>query len=201
MPVSVSYLNDSSFIKDPFIFTVCVDLRGVDRNSDDVPQVIFTGNCYTADIGANGFAINSCQGELDVSLVDPDVTWLQKIKNSIDGFWQDVGSWFAGIGNKIETWGQNIVDAINPDSSAVDDIIEDASNKGDQIGDLNGQMNSVEKPDLSGSGDISSVISPGDLSSSTTFLSAVVNAPYISQVVTLSLIMSLAAYVLFGKRG
>jgi len=200
LPFTVSYLNDSAFVEDPFIFTVCVDLRGVDRSSEELPQVVFTGNCYTIDIGANGFAINSCQGEIDISYTDPEVTWLQKIKNSIDGFWKDVGAWFSGLTHTVATWGQNIVDAFSPDTGAADEVVNDAVSKGDQIGGLNDQMNSVEKPDLSGSGDISGIISPGDMSTSTTFLTTVVNAPYIGQVVMLSLILSLAAYVLFGKR-
>lgn len=102
--------------------------------------------------------------------------------------------------SSIEDLLKNILSSINIDSSAADGVVDNAAGKADQLDRLTGQMDSLAKPDLSGSGDISGIISPGDLTSYTTFLSSVVNVPYISQVVMLSLILSLAAYVLFGKR-
>lgn len=126
------------------------------------------------------------------------------VVSSISSWGQNIitglGDKLTEVKNTVATWGKNIVDAIIPDTGQADQVVDDAVSKGDQIGDLNDQMNSVERPDLSGSGDISGIISPGDLSSSTTFLTTVVNAPYIGQVIMLSLILSLAAYVLFGKR-
>lgn len=123
------------------------------------------------------------------------------VVTSINGFLNNVGLWLTNLENTVATWGKNIVDAIIPDTGQADEVIDDAESKGDELGGLNDQMGSMVKPDMSGSGDITDIISPGDLSTSTSFLAIVVNAPYIGQVVMLSLILSLAAYVLFGKRG
>lgn len=126
-------------------------------------------------------------------LWDVIVIWGTNIRDSIV-------TWGSNIVSSVSTWGQNIVSAINPDPDAGEDAKDQGAEKGQAIGNLNDQMNAMAKPDLSGSGDISGIISPGDLSNYTTFLTTVVNAPYISQVVMLSLILSLAGYVLFGKR-
>lgn len=131
-------------------------------------------------------------------------TWGQNIVDGIasmaTSLYDSISYWGQNIYNNISTWGQNIVNVLSPDTSASDEVVDDAVSKGDHLGGLNQQIGSIEKPDVSGSADISGIISPGDLSVSTTFLTTVVNAPYISQVVMLALILSLAAYVLFGKR-
>lgn len=124
----------------------------------------------------------------------------EPIFNKISSILTAVNTWGQNTVNSIITWGQNIVNVINPDPDAGESAKDKGSEKGEIINGLNDQMNNLSKPDVSGSGDISSIISPKDLTSYTTFLSTVVNAPYISQVVMLSLILSLAAYVLFGKR-
>ena len=101
------------------------------------------------------------------------------------------------ISDKID----ELANAIEPAPGAGEDAKDNSVIQGGKIDDLNGQMGELVKPDMSGQGSISHIISPGDLTSYTTFLSSLVNAPYISQVVMLALILSLAAYVLFGKRG
>lgn len=94
-----------------------------------------------------------------------------------------------------------IANALEPAPGAGEGAKDEAAVQGGQIDNLNDQMNDLEKPDLTGQGNISDIISPGDLTSYTTFLASTVNAPYIKSVVMLALILSLAAYVLFGKRG
>lgn len=132
------------------------------------------------------------------------VSWLTNVRDSVvtwgTNIYNQIASWGSNIVSTISVWGQNIVSSINPDPDAGEEAKDQGAEKGQEIGNLNDQMNSMAKPDLSGSGDISGIISPGDLSNYTSFLTTILNAPYISQVVMLSLILSLAAYVLFGKR-
>lgn len=115
------------------------------------------------------------------------------IINIVNSFASNVGGYFSSLQDHLTS-------LFNPDPDAGEDFKEDSQNNAAILGGLNDQMNSVAKPDLSGSGNISGIITPSQMSSYTTVLATVVNSPYIGQVVMLSLILSLAGYVLFGKR-
>ena len=209
IPFTVSKIFPANTDGNSYCISVRLDLRGLDRNSSDVPEVTIVGQSNYD--GANGFQLAGCSGYIIQRDINPLFYYFKKLTSDISSFFSNLGStvstWgqnvfnaVTSVGSKIETWGQKIFNSLNPDSGAADDAINQGSQAADQLTDLTDQMNSLEKPDLSGAGDISAIISPGDLSSYTVFLSTVVNAPYISQVVMLSLILSLAAYVLFGKR-
>lgn len=69
----------------------------------------------------------------------------------------------------------------------------------DAVADL-GAINRPASSDVNNSLDISGIITPSQISGSTSFLTALFDVPSLLQVVTLALILSLAATVLFGKR-
>lgn len=190
---TISPWENTNLQDNHYIITIRIDLRDVVRNSSDIPCVTICGNLHPISAGVNGFGILRAQGEIVFSDLDPEVHWLKKI-------WLSITDYFNNLIGTIATWGQNIVSALNPSSDAGQDAAEQGAQQGSTITDLNDQMNNLNKPALEGSGDISGIITPGQLTSYTTVLATVVNAPYISQVVMLSLILSLAAYVLFGKR-
>ncbi len=203
IPYEMTYLSsDSTF--NVYLVNLTMDLTEVDRDTSLVLELILTGSIPTIDGQVGYFAILSCNGLLVSSSPNESLGLWYRIKSFFTGLFGNLNGWIdnqtSSITGTIAEWGQKIVQAINPDTGTADEVIEQGSQAADQVTNLTGQMNSVVKPDLNGGGDISGIISPGDMSSYTVFLSTVVNAPYIGQVVMLSLILSLAAYVLFGKR-
>ncbi|MBO5952633.1 MAG: hypothetical protein J6Q53_00685 [Oscillospiraceae bacterium] len=127
-----------------------------------------------------------------------DEAYSQQIQTGITNqLLEDLKDSNKEISDKLD----EIANALEPAPGAGEGAKEEAAVQGGQIDDLNNQMNELDKPDLSDQGSISDIISSSELTSYTTFLASMVNAPYISSVVMLALILSLAAYVLFGKRG
>lgn len=203
IPFDISYLSaDSTF--ETYLVNVTLDLTDVDRDTLLPLELVVTGSIPTIDGNVGYFFVLYSHGLVETSSLNESLSLWYRIKSFFTGLFGNLNAWIdnqtSSITGAIAEWGQKIVQAINPDTGAADEVIEQGSQAADQVANLTGQMNSVVKPDLNGGGDISSIISPGDMSSYTVFLSTVVNAPYIGQVVMLSLILSLAGYVLFGKR-
>ncbi len=203
IPYEVSYFDAGNTFEASLI-NVTLDLTGIDRNLNLPLEIILTGSTPTIDGQIGYFSVLSSNGLVEVNYGSPLLNFWYRIKTFFTDRFASLNAWIdnqtSSITGTIAQWGQKIVEAINPDTGAAEDALKEGSQAADQVTDLTGQMNSIVKPDLSGGGDISSIISPGDMSSYTVFLSTVVNAPYIGQVVMLSLILSLAGYVLFGKR-
>lgn len=214
LPFTVNFIQDTSTLPTTQMVSVRVDLTGIDRTSAADLQVFVSG---ALGYGVNAFSIFGCVGHVAFDN-DPYIYYFQSIINffgniagKLDSLSANISQWISSqttslvnwltsIRDSVVTWGQNIVSAINPSPDAGQDAVDQGAQQGSTITDLNDQMNALDKPALNGGGDISGIISPGQLTSHTTFLATVVNAPYISSVVMLSLILSLAAYVLFGKR-
>lgn len=145
---------------------------------------------------------------------------LNTIKNAIDQQKNWLGIQIDGVHGEIERsfdyfkknfiqpfhgWLQDqtdsIVSAIKGDSSAGNEFLSGVGEKKDQVDQMIGVMGSVNKPDL-GSFDMSGggLIDQNVMLTSMSGLSAVIKDPIFLPIITLSLTLATAAYVLFGKR-
>ena len=105
------------------------------------------------------------------------------------------------IERDIVTWGQNIVDALTPDSTAAEDVSGEMEDQRNEMQDVQDQLDTATKPSTDEmQTDISGIVSSDDVVLASAGLSAVMQVDMFAQMFTLSLVFMLASYVLFGKR-
>lgn len=185
LPFEVSEIISPS-TESKYFFTIDIDCSNADRTFDSL-IIEMQGRLWgvssdgtLAERSGNTFAIRSVIGSFSTTYIDPEIHWLKKIWNAItDGFNKLVGS-----------------------GDQMDNFADNAQQQAGSLQDGNDAMNEMVKPDIdSSSADISTIIAPGDLANTTSWLSDILNSKYISQIMTLSLTLTLASYVLFGKKG
>lgn len=179
LPVIVDILNSAdAFPGATFICSCRIDLSDVIRSDDEILSLCISGFLY--DEQSYYVRAMNHLGYVSPSIIDPDVSWLEKIRNAIvEGFNKLVGT-----------------------DDQMGDFSDDAQQQAGELHEGNDAMNQVEKPEIdSGSADISTIIAPDDLVNTTSWLSDILNAKYISQIMTLAMTLTLASYVLFGKKG
>lgn len=203
VPYEISYLlSESTF--GTYLVNITLDLTQIDRDTSQVLELVLTGSVPTIDSQIGYFSVLYCNGLLESSGVGEDLSLWYRIKTFFTDRFAALNTWIdnqtSSITGTIAQWGQKIVDAINPDTGAVDDVVDQSQQQADEIASNNAALQEMPKPDLSGSGDISSIVSVGNTAKYTIFLSRIMTAPVLSDVIMLGLIFSLAAYVLFGKR-
>lgn len=195
----VSYISDGTSFES-YLVNVFIDLSTVKRNVNDPLELIITGNTPTINGNFGTFAVFGCSGFLEHSGLNEILAFFYRLSSFLESQFNKVGNWITQSTNSIVSYLQQLVENLVPDSSAAEDAVDDAKDQASDMNDLTDQMGSMEKPDLSGTGDISGIVSPGNTVKYTLFLNRVITAPYIGEVVMLCLILSLAGYVLFGKR-
>lgn len=150
LPFSVSYIERSS--TQAYLVSVRVDLRGINRDTSELPHVTIGGmaefNVYNAIILA------SCSGFVLLNDINPLFYYFKDLKNNLSSLFsnlslnisnwgQSIVSSVDSVGSKIETWGQNIVDAIVGDQTA-NETVNDALHTQEEVNEqINVQLGSA----------------------------------------------------------
>lgn len=145
------------------------------------------------------------------------------LNNTLTGFWSDVeegfvsvGSWFrdqtealvvkltdfqSSVSHGISLIGGWFEQYFGQDTAEADDFVDDAGDQGDQISDLNDQLQDVIKPDV---GDldlgVSGYADPDTANLINTSIRQLVSNSLIVTMFSITLTVSLVSFVLFGKR-
>lgn len=155
------------------LFTITVDLSGIDRTVTQPLVVYFTGVTY--DLHAHAF---NCQN-LSGSIITPDtsgVTW-----------WTRFTAFFT--------------DLLGGDSSAGDEYAAEMESQSQQMQEAVDQMNEVTRPPVEDvQVSVDEYVSPDDMAAVGDMVGGVMENPLVLSMVMISLILSLAAYIVFGKR-
>lgn len=157
---------------------VRVDLTGVNRTLTDELVLTVAGSSSNASV-----ALYDSRGYTIASLPSAEVSWLQRIWNSLNqGF-------------------QNVVDAITGDVGSAEDFQDAVNDKSEELETMVGIMDSVDKPDTFDPDiTISSTVNDG-LDGFGPGLVYVITSPYIFPLIGMSLTLAFVSYALFGKRG
>lgn len=202
LPISVSYLNSglSSVVAAEYV-NIRIDLRELDRSSDDDVLLTLSG---LVGYGINLFSILGCQGYVDSS-VNPLFYYFKDLKNNLFSLFSslssNLGNWFSGLTLSIESLGQNILDAINGDSSVADEFKQQVDESNKELNDMAAVMDSFTTPDVNSINvDVGSYISPTDLSSLTAPMGMLFESNIVTTCIIISIIMGTVMFVLYGKR-
>lgn len=200
LPFEYNFVNDATVLNESYI-DIFIDLTQVQRTAGSTLKIEFSGSTTLIDSGSSaGVRVSSSFGYLEETFINETFVFFYRLSDFLTEQFNRIGQWFSDQTVAISTWLESIFNALSPDTEGADEAVEDAKDQANDMNDLTDQMGAMEKPDLSGGGDISGIVSPENTVKYTVFLNHVVTAPYIGEVVMLCLILSLAAYVLFGKR-
>lgn len=172
---------------------------------DDIAVSVGNMIVYVNDI------YNYLSNEINKSLFDIQLhlgnveslisVWSERIRGTITDFWIDVGVWFNELQLTVVHWGQNILDALTPNTSKSDEMADEMASQATEMDELNQGLESMEKPDVDSiDTDISDIVSDGDITMVSGAFSVVLSDGIIGSMFVLSLLFMLASYVLFGKR-
>lgn len=227
IPFSVSYLENPNITGPNYFVTLRFDLTGIDRTTLDDFEVQIMGNSMMDITGM--ISIIGCSGYVELNNINPLYYYFRTLQVKLEGWFSNVGTWISNqtstltsslstwFGNvdtwiktqtnsitaSISSWGQKIVDVLTPDTDAADSVVDKTQQQAEQMDYNNNALQQLQRPDINtgaSSGDISGIVSPSNTIKYTLFLSRIMQAPILSEVIMLSMIFSLAAYVLFGKR-
>lgn len=185
LPVEVSFLQsaeNTDTITDYYTAsmqpsvdaTIFVDLRSVSRTTGYKPVITISG-VYHSGVGMS----------IDVGTSMGFVEYTNKI---------GVRFWF----DKAVTFFNGLFDA---ESQAAEDFVEDAADKGEEIDDLNQQLQDVTKPPVSDVvTDLDAYIDSYELSYVSSSFSSLAGDPLIMSMLMITLTIAFVAYILFGKR-
>lgn len=185
LPVEVSFLQsaeNTDTITDYYTAsmqpsvdaTIFVDLRSVSRTTGYNPVITISG-VYHSGVGMS----------IDVGTSMGFVEYSDKI---------GVRFWF----DKAVTFFNGLFDA---ESQAAEDFVEDAADKGEEIDDLNQQLQDVTKPPVSDVvTDLDAYIDSYELSYVSSSFSSLAGDPLIMSMLMITLTIAFVAYILFGKR-
>ncbi|MBE6922889.1 MAG: hypothetical protein E7465_06885 [Ruminococcaceae bacterium] len=183
VPLVVSYIDGTNIDNNTFYVSMRMDVTGLDRGSADYPMIILMGRLNTG--GTNSIDFANCSGYVKQAFFDPLFYYFYDLKN-------ELRSW-------MNTYTNRIVDALNGNSTSGNEFKNDTSGLISDLGDITASMDSVVRPNFVGM-DITAGI---DISSASylmsSFFNQVAGVPWISQIILLSGIMGLIAYILYGK--
>ena len=155
------------------LFSITIDLSGVDRNSTE--QLICYFTCLANEWLGYTIQITGVTGFVDIADTS-DVSWWTRFNNFLTGLF-------------------------DPDSPEAEDFQSSANQQGQQMEDLNQQLDSVTKPPVSDIvTDVSDYVDPNALVVVNGNLAQLTNNPLIVAMLMISLIIALLSYILFGKR-
>lgn len=155
------------------LFSLTIDLSGLDRTSTNNLYCYFTGL-------ANPFF------GYDIQLLK--VTGTVKIADTANTTW-----WarFTSFMNAL----------FGSDTSKSDQFQDEAADQGNELDDLNEQLNAVTKPPIEDiTVDVGDFISPADIQKVSAGLNDITNDSLVVTMISVSLIVALVAYILYGKR-
>lgn len=156
-----------------YLFCITIDLASVDRTLTEPIYVYMTG-LYDTFYGA----IYNCQ-YVNGSVFVADTSSV---------------SWW----NRFTAFMTGILDA---ESQEAEDFQEDAAQKGEEMDDLNSQLDNVTKPPVSNVvTDLDAIVDPSTASRVTYIFGNLVGEPLIVSMLMITLTIALVSYILFGKR-
>lgn len=189
LDIEYNFIDASDLAKNQYYISCKVDLSNVDRRSSNIPTV----HVEASNVPGQKCVVDvlDMAGHINSFDVNPVVYWLQKLNLDIDTRFGVVYTWLSTIWNTL-----------SGNSTAADQFNDQADQKNEQLQDMVGVMDSVQRPDinkldpvtqLNNSGaDIAGGIGP--------VLTVPMQNPIILQVLILSLTFAMIAYVLYGKR-
>ncbi len=208
IPIEYGYVGSQTFTGDTFNLTVRLDIRGISFTNDAHPVLQVQGVMHTEE--RSSYTLVAASGVKIVN--DPNLSWMESILDALHDFHQNVVAWFDLLLRSIGTWFneleasfdasiQKVVDAINGDSSAGDQMGADVAEKTEQLEQIGAAFDSVERPavdDINMS--VDAYVSPEDLTLLTAGLTAaIVDSPMMS-VLMMAFILATVGYILYGKK-
>lgn len=193
-----------------------------------LPVSVTAGEMYGGSDVAEKYTMWEYTVVIDTSSVDWDSLDYVEISMAVYDFERPVAGdwWFAWVINNIYAhpyhsevpakagfWSrlkdtlssgfQSVVDAISsifPGADSGEDFLEDATDKRNELDNAMNQIDSVQKPDISNSGDISNIVSPQVSTAYGNIFTSVIGNEYVVSILLLLGTFMLAGYVLFGKK-
>lgn len=152
------------------LFTITIDLSGVDRTNNNTLTVWFTGVTY--DGYSHAFSIQGVTGSIDIA------------NKATTSWW-----------NRFTLFMETLFNGATPEA---DEFEEEMENMGQDFDDAHDQMNSIAKPDVDNIVmDPSSFLDPAGTSQATSIFSAIFGNSLVMTLITIALICSLAAFIIF----
>lgn len=185
----------SSSGENTWFLQIRLDLRGINRTSTSMPHITIAGHASTVDLSDISYiAINHCTGILLLNDIDPFFIYFRDLGIKIQ-------AGFSSVVSKIETWGQNIVDAITGDSSAADQFKDQIDESNKELDDMTAVMNSFTTPDINSINvNVDSFVTPSDISSLTAPMSMLFESNIVVTCIMIAIILGTVMFVLYGKR-
>ena len=201
LPFEVSWIQSATpSYGTQYLFSVSVDLTGVDRASSAIPTVFVSGKLSVVEGQVNSVDILGCVGAVNSQTINPVVYFLRNI-------WSTLKSNFTSMVNSLSGWFTSVIDTLKEGFSVSDsdgsgaDFSTEASEQGDQFDDITDAMQGLEKPDISGSDIDPGIIVPtADVKFATSPLTVVLSDGVIKDIFMLALIFIFAGYIIYGKR-
>lgn len=207
LPLEYQYISSDIGGEHDFILSLSADLSGVDRSSGDTPCIVISGYSNTpatsgVSIGYNFFTLYSSCGYLSTPSLDPDVYYSKIMIGYIKEIFSGESPGNQSVLSAISDAADKIAAAFSAGLASTGEG-EVVKLKGSQIGGEisagQAQLDSVNKP----SGvDITAVDSLGAVgfTGNTTYLTQIVNTPYIKDVFVFVAILAVVSLVLFGSK-
>lgn len=201
LPFEVSWIQSATPSNGtPYIFSVSVDLTGVDRTSSAKPTVFVWGKLSVATGQLNHVDFLGCVGSVNSQTVNPVVYFLRNI-------WTTLKSNFTSMVNSLSGWFSSVIDTLKEGFSVSDtdgsgaDFSTEAADQGDQFDDITDAMQGLEKPEVSDSDIDPGIIVPtSDVKFATSPLTVVLSDGVIKDIFMLAMIFIFAGYIIYGKR-
>lgn len=179
IPCEISYLSNDLTTSDEFIVTMRIDVRELNKTTNDYPQIIITGE-LTPD------SINSVS-VLNVSgfLASANGNFLSYL--------------FRDLRNDLKSWFSALNKSLNGDTSSGDAFKEDSSGLISGLGDISASMDAVQRPSM----DSINADFTGDISDASVLMaglfSEVTGIPWLATIILASCTLGLISYILYGK--
>ena len=174
-PGTDSYLGDTQYTPEynTVLFCITIDLAGVDRAAEDLPTIYISGS-YDWSQGAF-FNVQYVNGGILVA------------DTSTPSLWNRFTSFMKGL--------------FNPDDSDSENEISEAEQIAGEIDDLNSQLQEMDRPSVDEIPvDLGVYVSPADTQLMAAQLTTFTNDSLFGTILSMSLVISMIGYVLYGKR-
>lgn len=91
VPIDYSFVNSTNQVYSDFMVTVRVDVSGLDRSASDYPMLIIEADVING--GLTGISVLNVSGGLWFDLVQPELYYLRRIRDSITSGFSNLSSW------------------------------------------------------------------------------------------------------------
>lgn len=195
-PVSYSFISNGGNGEEAFWYEIVVDLTNVNRtlNSDLVFCIYFTSPA----LSNKRVALYTLTGYLFYDSIDPLFFYFRNVISSVETGFRNVSAWITGQTDTLVSVLQSI---FQKDTVQSDQFQDDVFQKGEQLGDISGALEGVNKPNIDSlNPDLSHIVSGDDVQQSTSFFAVILSNDIIFKMFFMALTLALVAYVLYGKR-